>query len=595
MALTSHLFGPDITDTGILFKIWAPLSPQVHLECEGLDPVLMEGDREGWHRVHLEGAKPGCRYRFRLADGLAVPDPASRYQPEDVHGPSEVVDLGRFDWNAEAWSGRPWEETVIYELHVGAFSEKGTFLGMLDKLDHLESLGITAIQLMPINEFPGRWNWGYDGVLPYAPDCSYGRPEDLMRLIDEAHLRGISVFLDVVYNHFGPDGNYLPAHAPLFTDKHSSPWGDGINLDDEGNHFVRQYLIENALYWLGDYRFDGLRFDAVHAIHDDSPVHFLDELAQRIRQAFPRRHVHLIVENERNDATLLERDVEGRPKTYTAQWNDDIHHALHALTTGETTGYFADYEGGASILGKALAEGFVFQGEIMPHKGKRRGSPSAHLPPTAFVSFIHNHDQIGNRARGDRIMADLEPQALRFAVALYLLAPQVPMLFMGEEWRSRRPFPYFSDFHAELNRQVKEGRKEELIGKPGFEAENMLDPTSDDTFSIGKLDWFTPGQSVNEAWVSFYRELLDRRLSLVVPLIGLMDAPAARFSLKNDVLVVSWPLHDGRDLRLVANPSENELLVGEGVLRGSEIFSLSVDSNGRMRPWALSFRLVEQD
>ncbi|MFN3362461.1 MAG: malto-oligosyltrehalose trehalohydrolase, partial [Allorhizobium sp.] len=498
--MTDYLFGPVIEDDGVLFRLWAPHCKSVTLEIDGTPAKDMDRQADGVFDLKVMGAGPGTRYRFRLPDGPVVPDPASRHQPEDVFGPSEVVDLSTQKTRDAIWRGRPWADMVIYELHVGTFTGEGTFRAAIDRLDHLGNLGITAIQLMPIADFPGRWNWGYDGVMPYAPDSRYGRPEDLALLVQAAHQRGISVFLDVVYNHFGPSGNFMPVYAPLFSPHHQTPWGDGINFDDAQSEMVRAFLIENALFWIEEFHVDGLRLDAVHAIRDDSEPHFLQELAARVRERFVDRHIHLIVENEENDPLLLER---GQPKTDTfdAQWNDDVHHALHVATTGETFGYYADYRDAGAALAKALAEGFVYQGDVMPYSGERRGRPSAHLPPSALVSFLHNHDQIGNRAQGDRVMAALPEQALAFAVSLMLLSPQIPMLFMGEEWCSKKPFPYFCDFDEELNAAVRDGRRNELSKLPGFDGDHVLDPTSLETFRSAILDWEQAGSKHGSTWI----------------------------------------------------------------------------------------------
>ena len=340
--MTNYRFGPDLKEDLTTFRLWAPKQSRVDLLIDGNAPAPMRS-HDGWHTLDRADAGAGTRYRFILEDGTAVPDPASRYQPLDVHGPSEVVEPQAYRWTCTDWDGRPWIETVIYELHVGAFTEAGTFRAAIDRLDHLKTLGITAIQIMPVADFPGDRNWGYDGVLPYAPDAAYGHPDDLRALVDAAHMRSMSVFLDVVYNHLGPDGNYLPLYAPVFTDRHSSPWGAGVNFDSEGSPAVRDFFIENAVYWLTAFRMDGLRFDAVHAITDDSDEHFLDEMSRRVREETAERLVHLIVENEENEASLLERSSNGKPVHFTAQWNDDMHHVLHVAATGEHTGYYADY------------------------------------------------------------------------------------------------------------------------------------------------------------------------------------------------------------------------------------------------------------
>ena len=585
--MTDYLFGPVIEDDGVLFRLWAPHCKSVTLEIDGAPAKDMDRQADGLFRLKVTGTRPGTRYRFRLPDGLIVPDPASRHQPEDVFGPSEVVDLSTQKTRDAIWRGRPWADMVIYELHVGTFTDEGTFRAAIDRLDHLGNLGITAIQLMPIADFPGRWNWGYDGVMPYAPDSRYGRPEDLALLVQAAHQRGISVFLDVVYNHFGPSGNFMPVYAPLFSPHHQTPWGDGINFDDAQSEMVRAFLIENALFWIGEFHVDGLRLDAVHAIRDDSEPHFLHELAARVRERFADRHIHLIVENEENDPLLLER---GQPNTDTfdAQWNDDVHHALHVATTGETFGYYADYRDAGAALAKALAEGFVYQGDVMPYRGERRGRPSAHLPPSALVSFLHNHDQIGNRAQGDRVMAALPEQALAFAVSLMLLSPQIPMLFMGEEWCSQKPFPYFCDFDDELNAAVRDGRRNELSKLPGFDGDHVLDPTSLETFRSAILDWEQAGSKHGSTWIERYRQLIALRRERVVPLLARMRQ-GGRYAAENGVIRVEWPLEDGRHYILVANPTSHAVSAAFEVDPIEIIYALGERRTDARGPWSLVF------
>lgn len=590
--MTEYFFGPVTEDDGVLFRFWAPFCERVFLVVEDRPPQAMEVRNSGWFQLKVPEARSGTRYRFLLPDGQLVPDPASRHQPDDVFGPSEVVDLSRLSRRDVVWRGRPWEDTVLYELHVGTFTEEGTFLAAIERLDHLSRLGVTAIQLMPIADFPGRWNWGYDGVLPYAPDSRYGRPDDLVQLVEAAHKRGISVFLDVVYNHFGPSGNFLPAYAPLFSPHHQTPWGDGINFDDEQSGPVREFLLQNALYWIEYFHIDGLRFDAVHAIRDDSARHFLEELATRVRRTFSDRHVHLIVENEENDPRLLRRDAISRPALYDAQWNDDVHHALHVATTGETFGYYGDYADAIAALAKSLAEGFVYQGEVMPYRGERRGAPSGHLTSTAFVSFLHNHDHIGNRAGGDRAMAALPEPALAFAVSLVLLAPQVPLLFMGEEWCSKRPFPYFCDFDEELNAAVRKGRREEMSKLPGFDSEHVLDPTAQETFRSAVLDWEAASSEPGAVWIERYRQLIALRRQRVVPVVSKMRR-GGRHAVRDGVLRVEWPLDDGRAYVLVANPSDRVIASQMEDDINDVIYALGNHRPDGLGAWALVFGIAD--
>ncbi|WP_261322701.1 malto-oligosyltrehalose trehalohydrolase [Rhizobium leguminosarum] len=583
-------FGPAFTEEGILFRLWAPLHESVSLKLEGADPRPMQAVGNGWHHYTVADASVGTRYRFVLPDGLEIPDPASRFQPQDVHGPSEVVDLSFYRWKTIDWAGRPWEEMVIYEMHIGCFTPEGTFKAAIEHLDYLQQLGVTALQIMPLSEFPGRYSWGYDGVLPYAPDRSYGRPEDFMALVDAAHQRGISVFLDVVYNHFGPAGNYIPAYAPLFTDHHKTPWGNGINYDGDGSEMIREFIIENAIYWITEFRLDGFRFDAVHAIKDDSAEHLLHALARRVRAAAGSRHVHLIVENEENDSDLLQRDENGEVSLFTAQWNDDVHHVLHITATGETFGYYADYAGDAGKLGRALAEGFVFQGEHMPYRGRSRGRPSGHLPPTAFISFIQNHDQIGNRALGDRILASSPADVVKAVVAIYLLAPEIPMLFMGEEWGAKEPFPFFCDFDEDLNEQVRKGRREELSRLPGFDDDDLLDPTAPSTFATAKLDW---SKLTSSEILDFYRTLLDLRHRRIVPLLKGAGAGNAVYRSAGSALAVDWSLAQNRRLHLHANlGAEAAPLVSEQD-DGETIFRLGGSDGGNLAPWTVIWSISE--
>jgi malto-oligosyltrehalose trehalohydrolase len=585
--LSAFEFGPLITDNGVEFRLWAPLQPQVKLIIGSGEPLAMHRDADGWHRLHVGDAKAGALYKFVMPDGLEVPDPGSRFQPEDVHGPSEVIAPNAFSWEHTGWTGRPWEQTILYELHIGAFTAEGTFRAAMRQLDHLKELGITAIQVMPVSDFPGRWGWGYDGVLPYAPESSYGRPEDFMAFIDAAHRRGISVFLDVVYNHFGPDGNYFAAYAPLFTDRHRTPWGAGINYDDAGSRPVREFVIQNALYWITEFRIDGLRLDAVHAIKDDSDEHLLHELARRVRGLAGNRHIHLIVENENNDSSLLQRNADGGSGSFTAQWNDDVHHVLHIAATGERFAYYGDYEAGPHSIGRALAEGFVFQGEHMPYSGERRGTPSAHLPPTAFVSFIQNHDQIGNRALGDRMAASRPPEVLKALAAVYILAPQIPMLFMGEEWGAEEPFPYFCDFNAELNEKVREGRRKELSRLPGFDKANAFDPTSEATFQAAKLLRRVADRESH--MLEFYRELLATRSAEIVPrLAGLQGNSGRAFSAPH--VDVEWRLGDSSRLRLRANLS-SQSVPNRSAPFGNLLFELGDTARKFLGPWAVQLWL----
>jgi len=596
-------FGAQVLPDGsVRFALWAPSAEQVSLWLDDTQALLpMVRRRDGWFEWTTAQAQPGTRYLFELPNGNRVPDPASRHQPEDVHGPSEVIDPTVYPWKDEAWTGRPWHETVLYELHVGTFTPDGTFLAAIDKLDELVELGVTAIELMPVADFPGARNWGYDGVLPFAPDAAYGRPEDLKALVDAAHAKGLMVFLDVVYNHFGPEGNYLNAYASaFFTDRHKTPWGDAINVDGPRNANVRDYFIHNTLYWIEEFHMDGLRFDAVHAILDDSDKLFLQELAERVHDMVRgKRHVHLVLENDENEAHLLERHPEGDPRWHTAQWNDDLHHSLHAAASGEASGYYADYAGDAVKLARALAEGFAFQGHASSYRGGgARGEPSAHLPPTAFVNFIQNHDQIGNRAFGDRITQFSKPEAVRAAASLYLLGPGIPMLFMGEEWASARPFPFFCDFGDELAEAVRKGRREEFAKFPEFQdpkvRDRIPDPTGTATFLSAKLDWENRNTGRHGEWLDWYRRILAVRRQEIVP--RLENAPGGAGShevIGGRGVRVCWRLGDGSRLHLHANLSDTPL-PGVNDTPGRTLWTEGEGvRDGAMAPWSVVWSIEE--
>jgi malto-oligosyltrehalose trehalohydrolase len=583
-------FGAEPGPAGTRFRLWAPLQAEVWLEIEGhgRQPMARAGD--GWHEL-LADTGPGARYRFRLADGALVPDPASRFQPDDVHGPSEVVDPTAYRWRDAAWRGRPWHEAVLYELHVGSFTPEGTFRAVIDRLDHLQALGVTALQVMPVADFPGGRNWGYDGVLPFAPDSRYGRPEDLKALVEAAHRRGLMVLLDVVYNHFGPEGNYLPALAPLFTDRHKTPWGNAVNVDGEQSAAVRAFLIHNALYWIEEFHLDGLRLDAVHQIKDDSDRHLLAELAEQVRAAAPGRCVHLVLENEENEAARLERGEDGAPALFTAQWNDDVHHGLHVALTGESAGYYGDYQGGVGRLARALAEGFAFQGEVMHCRGTPRGQPSAHLPPTAFVAFLQNHDQIGNRAFGERITRIAPAEAVRAAAAVYLLAPQIPMLFMGEEWAAPQPFPFFCDFGPDLAAAVTKGRREEFARFPEFhdpgQRQRIPDPTAEATFDAARLDWSRLGHDPHAAWLDWYRRALAVRQADILPLLPAIGPHAGSYRVFSaDAFAVRWQGGGAGDLMLAANLGPAPVAAVPAAL-GRVLWREGAEEGGRLEPWSV--------
>ena len=552
-------FGAEFAQDGrTRFRLWAPRHARIGVRLGTGQAFSMHALPGGWHEQVLPDLPAGTRYQFLLPDGTAVPDPASRFQPQDAHGPSELIDPASYPWRDQAWRGRPWEEAVLYELHLGTFTPAGTFLSAIERLDHLVRLGVTTLELMPVADFPGRRSWGYDGVLPFAPDSSYGRPEELKALIDAAHDAGLMVLLDVVYNHFGPEGNYLSLYAPqFFNPRHHTPWGAAINFDAEGAETVREFFVHNALYWLSEYHFDGLRLDATHALVDEGPLHVLEELARRIRAASLPRAAHLVLENEHNEAHWLERDGSGRALLYDAQWNDDVHHVLHVSASKEAEGYYEEYRGDTEKLGRALAQGFAFQGEPMRYRGSPRGQPCAHLPPSAFIAFLQNHDQVGNRAFGERLSAIAPAPALRAVTALYLLLPQIPMLFMGEEWHSARPFLFFCDFGGELAAAVRDGRRQEFARFAAFQdaakRARIPDPQSERTFLESKLDWERLAEPDHARVLRWYQDLLAVRRRHIQPLLPTLHRAGEYQLIAAGALMLRWRGAGGRGFTLAIN------------------------------------------
>ncbi|WP_366657395.1 malto-oligosyltrehalose trehalohydrolase [Fodinicurvata sp. EGI_FJ10296] len=564
--LPTYDFGPLVLEKGVRFRIWAPAQAAVgvvlHPETPGEAIHPMRSLADGWFEATIEDAGPGTRYLFDIGD-MRVPDPASRYQGDDVMGPSEVPNPRGYAWRNNGAPGRPFHEAVIYELHVGAFSPEGTFDGVRQRLGHLAELGVTAIELMPVSDFSGDRGWGYDGVLPFAIESRYGRPEDLKRLVDEIHGYGMLAYIDVVYNHFGPEGNFLHQYAPdFFTDAIETPWGAAIDFNRPQ---VRRFFIENALYYLGEFRFDGLRMDAVQEIPDSREPHFLTELAGVVRATLGGdRHIHLILENDDNAARYLQRCPQGGPARHDAQWNDDYHHVVHHIATGEGGGYYGDYtDAPLRLLAASLAEGFVYQGQPSAHRdGRQRGESSGHLPPSAFVNFIQNHDQIGNRALGERLSTLIDDAAHRAVRDLLLLAPNPPLLFMGDEWASRRPFLFFCDFHDELADAVREGRRREFARFPEFadasKREAIPDPNAAETFAASCLDWSEADAHAHRAWQAEYKGLLSLRHSRIMPLIAGLRAREHGVVGEHGIRV-TWSNDDGARLTVIANLGPDRL------------------------------------
>ena len=565
-------FGPVLLPDGkVRFSLWAPSASAILLQVGDAEPKPMQVEG-AWFSATLP-ASAGMPYNFVLQDGTRVPDPASRAQQDDVHGASLIVDPDSYRWRQSAWRNRPWHEAVIYEIHPGAF---GGFNGIRNQLQRLRALGVTAIELMPIADFPGKHNWGYDGVLPCAPDRAYGTPDELKALVDAAHAEGLMIFLDVVYNHFGPDGAYLHAYAKAFFDEGvHTPWGAAIDFKKPE---VCAFFVQNALMWVNEYRFDGLRFDAVHAI---SPADFLPQLAAAIRQS-ANNPVHLVLEHEGNKSSLL-RGPEA--KLFDAQWADDWHHCLHVLLTGETEGYYESFADPAEQLAVALAQGFVFQGQISPHHGTPRGEPSADLASTAFVICLQNHDQIGNRAMGERLATLARPDALAAASALLLLCPFIPLLFMGEEWGSRKPFLFFTDHNKDLAELVREGRRREFAHFAAFQDEarraQIPDPNAATTFAASVPDEAEMVQPENAAVLDLHKRLLAVRHAHIIPGIpGCRSAGAAVIGPK--AVRASWTLGNGNLLTIAANFGDGA--VQTEPLPGSMIFSAEDADTGGIIP-----------
>jgi 1,4-alpha-glucan branching enzyme/maltooligosyltrehalose trehalohydrolase len=579
--------GPRLGADGTTFRLWAPAAKQVELMLAGAQPMTRDDD--GWYSITAAGAAPGARYRFRIDGDLEVPDPASRFQPEDVAGPSEVIDHDAYVWQVPDWKGRPWHEAVVCEAHVGSFTAGGTYRDIIGKLDHLVETGFTALELMPLADYPGRRNWGYDGVLWYAPEAGYGRPDDLKALIDAAHARGLMVLLDVVYNHFGPDGNYLGRYAPaFFTDAHT-PWGAAI---DYTRPQVRAFAVDNALQWLRDYRFDGLRLDAVHAITVPGEPSVLQEISEAVGALARQtgRHIHLVLENDDNRAALLDPETDPPAGRYRAQWNDDYHHAWHVLLTGEKGGYYSDYAKSPLYgITRTLASGFAYQGEPSSHRaGTPRGEPSGALSPLAFVNFLQNHDQIGNRALGDRLEALAEPAAIVAALAITLLAPMPPMLFMGEEWGATQPFPFFCDFDGELADAIRAGRRREFESAYAKFGDDVPDPLETSTFESARIDWTDASREPGAARLKLVRELLAIRRREIVPLLAQARFGETRVS-SGPLLVQTWRL-GGRLLTLTANLSDQPVVRTAVTDHGRAIWG-GVPM-ARVEPWAVHWGIA---
>jgi len=560
------------------FLVWAPAIDQVevHILSQEERIVPLEKVSRGYHYAVVQGAKPGARYFYRLDGNKERADPASKFQPEGVHGPSQVIDP-HFVWEEFHWSGIPLSNYVLYELHVGTFTAQGAFEAIVPHLDELKDLGITSIEIMPVAQFPGDRNWGYDGVCPFAVQNSYGGPEGLKRLVNSCHQRGLAVTLDVVYNHLGPEGNYLNDFGPYFAGRYRTPWGSAINFDGPDSDEVRRFFIENALYWVTEFRVDALRLDAVHGIFDFSALHFLQELACAVHEQAERlnRRIYVIAESDLNDARLVRsRQLGGYGLD--AQWNDDFHHALHTLLTGERTAYYADF-GRIQDLGKAFVEGFVYSGAYSPARRRRHGNSSKTISASKFVVFAQNHDQVGNRLKGDRLSALVSFEGLKLAAAVVLLSPFIPLIFMGEEYGETAPFPYFvSHSDPDLREAVRRGRREEFAYLQG--PDEPPDPQEEATRQSAKLDHGLRHHGKHRTLYELYKELtklrseirafaglskdrmevvcMERESTLVVRRWGRKEQVAAIFHFGDTTASVNVPLPNGRWLKRLASGDE---------------------------------------
>ncbi len=524
--------GAWIDDAGTHFRVWAPEATSVSVVIEGSGtarPLASEG-ASGYFAGVFSDLADGTEYRYRLNEGRAFPDPASRWQPHGVHGASAVVDPRGFSWKVQGRGSVASDRLVIYELHVGAFTPQGTFAGAAERLEALARLGITVIELMPVADFPGRRNWGYDGASLFAPARCYGSPDDLRRLIDCAHGLGLAVILDVVYNHLGPDGNYLPSFSRhYFTDRHHTPWGSALNLDQPRSREVRRFLIENACYWIHEFRFDGLRLDATHALVDDSPRHLVAELAASVRQSVNDRRVWICAEDHRNLVGLLKPESEGG-WGLDAVWADDLHHQLRRRAAGDFEGYYADFDGSADDIARTLRQGWFYTGQQSRRRGEPRGTHTEGIAPHRFVICLQNHDQVGNRALGDRLHHVVEPAMWRALSALLLFSPQTPLLFMGQEFAASTPFLFFTDHDDELGRDVTAGRRQEFQYFSAFadpaRRETIPDPQAEATFRQSTLNWSECAQPGHNEVLRLYEALLKLRRTLVPVPAGAVEAAA---------------------------------------------------------------------
>ncbi|HVF54184.1 MAG TPA: malto-oligosyltrehalose trehalohydrolase [Actinomycetota bacterium] len=560
---------------GHTFRVWAPNAGRAEIVAGG-NVSALDMSSSGWFEGHIADAGPNTDYGFILDGQGPYPDPRSAWQPEGIDGPSRLVDHAAYKWTDGAWTGRPLRSAVIYELHVGTFTPEGTFNGVITRLPYLKELGVNAIELMPVNQFPGSRGWGYDGASLFAPHNTYGAPDDLKRLVDLCHSHGISVIQDVVYNHLGPAGNHLSKYGPYFTDRYSTPWGDAVNLDGPDSDEVRRFFIDNALMWLGDYHFDGIRIDAVHALTDMSAMHLVEEIVHSVRalEARAGRTLWVIAESDLNDPRVV-RAPELGGFGADAQWSDDLHHSLHSVITGEDRGYYADF-GYVSQVAKSLREAFVYSGRRSTFRGRKHGRPTTGLTGDRFLAYSQNHDQVGNRALGERTAALVSPDLLKIAAAIIITSPFIPMLFQGEEWGAGTPFLYFTD-HSDpaLGRAVTEGRRTEFEGF-GWSEHTIPDPQNQDTFEWSILSWEEQEDPKHAELLDWYKSLLALRRTTPDLADGRMDAVATRYDEKEKWLVV-----ERGAITVACNFSKSKAKVPLPAARTAETLLVSAETPGR--------------
>jgi maltooligosyltrehalose trehalohydrolase len=578
--------GASVSEGGVRFRVWAPKTSSISLVIMGdKEPYPMNPEDRGYFSTFIKGLEPGRRYCYLLNKDRPRPDPVSRFQPEGVHGPSEVVDPFKFKWEDRDWNGTPLEEMVIYEIHTGTFTQEGTFESIIPHLDYLKNeLGVTTIELMPVAQFPGERNWGYDGTYLYAPQNSYGGSEGLKQLINACHQKGLSVILDVVYNHLGPEGNYLGDYGPYFTDRYNTPWGSAINYDGPESDEVRKFIVGNALYWVTEYHFDGLRIDAIHGIFDFSAKHILYGIREAIHREAKRleRHILVIAESDLNDVRVIESPRRGG-YGLDAQWNDDFHHCFHTLLTGERDGYYQDF-GDFIQLVKALHEGFVYSGQYSSYRRRRHGNSSKHLPPSKFVVFSQNHDQVGNRAKGDRLSTLVPFEALKLAAGLVLCSPHIPLLFMGEEYGEEAPFQYFvSHSDKELIEAVRKGRRGEFAA---FQWEGEIpDPQDEATFLRSKIHLDLRHNEKHEVLFEFYETLIKLRKE--IPSISVLDKKAIEIKAfeKERVILIKRKCEEDQTI-CIFNFNDKPIKVETAIEKGpwQKVFGSASDEWGGMGP-----------